>query len=493
MDNYENKLFFTIEWHCILKDLLKNILLVILAGLIGLMGTYIWAHKVYVPEYTSKCTLIVSARSGSYTTYNNLAASKEMAAVLSKVLCQPTVKEFTAKYLGNESFAGSIKAEVWENTNIVYVSVTAGTPALAYQQLSGVLKVYPSVSETIFSNCVVDIMQSPATPKAPSNSVSYTHNAVFTACVCAAAMGLLIVLLSVIRDTVKDEASYQVKIGQKLVGCIYHETKNLSVWEALQQKKVSLLVSSPSVSFSFIENFQKIATKLEDLQRNQNMKVFLFTSVAENEGKSTIASNVALSLSERGYKVLLMDMDFRKPALHKIFELQISPETELGALLSGKVSKKEYRFLQYQKSSMYLALNSRKYTDCTEWLSSEMPEQIISIFRKTFDFVIIDTPPMYAAADVDTITSLADGTLMVVRTDVSMTSDINDSILTIRENKGKCIGCILNDVYPEFTMFGQTGADETGYYRKYANYRYGRYGRYGKYGKYGKYGNYHIE
>ncbi|MBQ3177367.1 MAG: polysaccharide biosynthesis tyrosine autokinase [Clostridia bacterium] len=487
MDNNENKLSFTIEWHCILKDLMKNILLIILAGLIGLMGTYIWAHKVYVPEYTSKCTLIVSARSGSYTTYNNLTASKEMAAVLSKVLCQPTVKEFTAKYLGNEEFTGSIQAEVWENTNIVYVSVTAGTPALAYQQLSGALAVYPAVSETIFNNGVVDIMQYPAIPKAPSNAISYIHNAVLVACICAVLMALVIILLSVLRDTVKDEVSYHEKIGQKLIGSVHHEAKNLSLKELFQKKKISLLVSSPSASFSFIENFQKIATKLEYMQRNQNMKVFMVTSVAENEGKSTIVSNIALSLAERGYKVLLMDMDFRKPALHKIFELQIAPETELGALLSGKVSMKEYRFLQYQKSSMYMALNARKYPDCTEWLSSEMPEQIISIFRKTFDFVIIDTPPMYAAADVDTITSLADGTLMVVRTDVSMTADINDSILTIQENKGKCIGCILNDVYPEFTLFGQTGADETGYYRKYSDYRYGRYGKYGKYGKYGNY------
>ena len=211
MDNNENKLSFTFEWHCILKDLMKNILLIILAGLIGLMGTYIWAHKVYVPEYTSKCTLIVSARSGSYTTYNNLAASKEMAAVLSKVLCQPTVKEFTAKYLGNEEFNGSIQAEVWENTNIVYVSVTAGSPALAYQQLSGALAVYPAVSETIFNNGVVDIMQYPAVPKAPSNAISYIHNAVLVSCICAVLMALVIILLSVLRDTVKDEVSYHEK------------------------------------------------------------------------------------------------------------------------------------------------------------------------------------------------------------------------------------------------------------------------------------------
>ena len=105
-----------------------------------------------------------------------------------------------------------------------------------------------------------------------------------------------------------------------------------------------------------------------------------------------------------------------------------------------------------------------------------------------FDYILIDTPPVYAAPDVVSMTSLADVTMLVLRTDVAEVADVNDTILEIRAHKGHFGGCILNDVHRDFNLFGQTGSDESAYYKK--GYGYGRYGKYGKYGKYGRYGNY---
>ena len=86
------------------------------------------------------------------------------------------------------------------------------------------------------------------------------------------------------------------------------------------------------------------------------------------------------------------------------------------------------------------------------------------MLRDKVDFVIIDTPPASVSADAITVSGLVDGVLLVIRTDVVPVQDINDTILSISDAGGKLAGCILNDVYKPFTLFGQMGSDEMGYY-----------------------------
>ena len=163
-------------------------------------------------------------------------------------------------------------------------------------------------------------------------------------------------------------------------------------------------------------------------------------------------------------------------------------ETELGELLSGKLDVREFRFLQYRQSSLFLAINRHAYFDYADWMASPDVRAKLDLFRNMFDYILIDTPPVYAAPDVVSMTSLADVTMLVLRTDVAEVADVNDTILEIRAHKGHFGGCILNDVHRDFNLFGQTGSDEAGYYKK--GYGYGRYGKYGKYGRYGNYGKY---
>ena len=93
------------------------------------------------------------------------------------------------------------------------------------------------------------------------------------------------------------------------------------------------------------------------------------------------------------------------------------------------------------------------------------------------DFVIIDTPPTSVTADAMSIAKMSDKTILVVRTDTVDVADINDTVLTISNVGGSFAGCILNDVYKPFTLFGHMGTDDRGYsmyrsssYRKYSTY-----------------------
>lgn len=483
------------DLYTILHDVLYNIWLIVLAFALGVMGTYAALRQFYTPKYTSSVTLIIRSRSGTTSNYNNLSASMELTEVFAEIFLQPTMLEFAAAELSEDSFHGKITTEAVENTNILFVRVTGSNPTDAFRELSAVMTVYPRIADAISANAVVDVTEQPSVPKSPDNPFTWKDTGMKAGIVCAVLTLCAVILMSYLRDTVKNEDDYTRKIGEKLVGSIVHAQRNLRIRDRIltalgksKKGKRALMIRSDAGGFLYTENFQKIATKMEYMRRSMDKKVFMCTSVAENEGKSTVTSNLALALAERGNRVLLMDFDFRKPALYKIFEVDVPRETELGELLSGSLDIHSFRFLQYRKSNLFLSINRHDYFDYADWMAGPGVRAKLDLFRGMFDYILIDTPPVYAAPDVVSMTPLADVTMLVVRTDVAEAADINDTILEIRSHKGHFGGCILNDVHRDFNLFGQTGSDESGYYRK--NYGYGHYGKYGKYGKYGRYGNY---
>ena len=467
-----------IELHSLFRDVLRNIWVVILAVLIGYMSVNIWNHSMHTPLYTSNATLIVNIRNSASYSYTNLSSSSEMAKIYTEVFKQQTMKEYAATYLQMDRFHGSVSASVLDNTNIFTVSVTSSSPEMSYNELCAILEVYPPISDSVFSDSVIEIMRSPNFPSSPSNTIS-EGNRNLTMLVCAAAVLALIIYLSIQRDTVKDEKDFKTKIDAKLFGTVLYEKSKRSLKGILAGKKVPLLINNAFASYQFTENYHKIANRIEYISRTEGCKVFLVTSLAENEGKSTTVANIALALASRGNRVALLDMDFKKPAIHKLFEMQNTNTPDLASLLSGKISMEQYEIHPYLKTGVDLMVNFRSHNDYVNWIHSENVKNVFSDLRndKGYDYILIDTPPLSVAADVTTFMQFADKSLVVVRTDYVYAADINDTILSLKEKTNNFAGCILNAVHKEFSFLGQLGFDETGYYGK----GYGTYSRYDKY------------
>lgn len=480
----------TIDFYSILRDLKRNFWVVVLAALIGIMSSFVVQHNMYVPEYTSKATLVINSKIGNSSTSTSMSASNQIAGVFAKIIVQPSMKNKTAEFL-EESFDAAISAKVLSNTNILEVSVTAKSPDKAYRYLNAVLKVYPEISDSIFTNAVIEILKMPYMPKSPSNYMPESNKLIIAAGITAAVLAV-IVFLSIMRDTIKNEEAFEDKIDSKLIGTIPHEKKRISLKDRLAKKRKALLINeSIFVSLKFSESFHKISTKIEYMNHRHGSKVFAITSVAENEGKSTVASNIAISLANRGNRVLLLDLDTKKPALYKIFEAEPKENAEFGDLVSGKIKASDYEFRRYKKTRLFLAINTKSHKGHERFIENGTVFKILDYLKNKVDFVIIDTAPLSVDSGVTSLVKYADKTLMVVRNDVVHTAAINDAVLTIKDVGGEFGGCILNDVYPKFSFFGQTGFDEGGYYNRYYG-RYSGYGRYGRYNKYSKYKNYMI-
>lgn len=483
MNGSENKSEFHIEPYSILRDVVKNIWVIILAALIGFMSVSIWNGSVYTPMYTSTATLLVNLKNSATYSYTNLSSSSEMAQIFTEVFVQPTMKNYAADHLGMDKFVGSISSSVLTNTNIFTVSVTTSSPEMSYDELCAILEIYPKISNSVFSDSVIEIMRAPNLPSSPSNTIS-DRNMRIAVFGCAAIVFALIVYLSVIRDTVKDEYSFRKNIDSKLFGIVEHEKPHSNLKDTLMSKKSSLLITDAYASFGFTENYHKLATKLEYMHRHDNAKVFLITSLAENEGKSTTAANIALALASRNNRVVLLDMDFKKPALYKIFDLHDEASEDLAHLFTGTIAVDDFNFYSYKQTGLDLAISKKAHNDYVNWIYSNRVAEVLNYMRESdkYDFIIIDTPPLSVAADVTGLVHMADSSLLVVRTDCVYTAAVNDAVLSLTESNNNFAGCILNDVHKEFSMLGQFGFDERGHYAGYKHY--GNYSSYKNYSDY---------
>lgn len=480
MEKQKSNFILTFEWHSLLRDLKRNLWIIVLAALIAFMGVYIAERSIYTPTYTSSATLVVRAKVGTSGAYTNLSVSSEMATIFTKVFVQPSIKQLAAENIGLGQFAGSITASTQTGTNLLNLSVTASDPELSFQLLKSVLEVYPNVSSSVFSNAVIDVMIAPQMPTAPSNIISFAHRGV-AILFAMLLQTCLIILISLLRDTVKDEKSFVDKIDAKLLGTITHEKVHLTLKERLLRKKRALLINDAFSSLKFSEDYQKIVTKLEWMNKNNKSKIFLITSVSENEGKSTSAANLAIGLAGRGHRVLLVDLDIRKPSIYKIFDYRTTPYIDFPRVISmfATGGPEFYETLRHRKSNLYLAMNKKSYKPNNSWFNLAEFRNGIKAAAQNMDFVIIDTAPFNVSVDAINLYGIADKTILVARTDHVPAENINDIIMTISNVKGDLAGCILNDVYKPFTLFHQIGLDAGGYY----HYKHGSYKGYGGYGK----------
>ena len=193
----------------------------------------------------------------------------------------------------------------------------------------------------------------------------------------------------------------------------------------------------------------------------------------ENEGKSTVAVNLALALSKKHSRVLLIDCDLRKPACHVLLDQKqflsgIKEVLQNTAPLADSV-------LRYKNSRMYMLLGRRGEQNIGDLIASERMEKLLSWAREHFDYVVLDLPPMAAASDAEGMTGLADACLLVVRQNTAFAPALNKAIASLEGNRAKLLGCVLNNVYK--SKLGSGGG-----------YGYG-YG-YGSYHTYEHYGNY---
>ena len=475
-----------LDLYGLVHDVLKNIVFILLAALAASMIADIVVRDNYHNSYTTTATFVVTSKNSSNYAYSNLNAASSMADSYSNILNSSLLKKKVCQDLGISSFDAKARARVIADTNLMTLSVTSSTPQKAYLTIRSIMRTINGLTGYVSENMVMEVLQEPQVPTKPDSTVSVTRQTRRAFALTAFAVTLVFMYLSCRRDTVRSEDDLKEKLDAESLGVLYHDPVYHSAGDFFRRSKSKHLVTDLNARFEFVERNKKIAAMISGIARKKGAKTILVTSVREHEGKSTFSANLALTLARQSVSVLLIDGDMRRPTLNKIFLKRGEKlDASLGDMLQGKASMTNAIYSN-QDYGVQMLLNDRDYPNSTDIVSSYYMERLIEVASASFDYIIIDSPPMSIMADAEVLAGIADLSVLVVGYDNVFVPDLNDAIDSLRDCKAEFIGCILNNVR---TL---PGASRTvGGYGGYGGYgRYSRYSRYQRYGKYGGYGHY---
>jgi capsular exopolysaccharide synthesis family protein len=212
-----------------------------------------------------------------------------------------------------------------------------------------------------------------------------------------------------------------------------------ALFERLDTRLTEKIVVDTNMSPASREQYRRLAAVLHDAHNTSGLRVIMVASAVAGEGKTLTASNLALTFSESYQKrVLLIDADLRRPSLHSVFKLN----TAMG-LGDGLLSSGETKMLVRQVSARLAVLPAgRPSSDPMAGLTSSRMRRLLDEARQSFDWVILDTPPVMLLPDANLLAAMVDGAVLVVRAASTPHEYVKRSVEAI--GRQRVLGVVLN-------------------------------------------------
>lgn len=226
-----------------------------------------------------------------------------------------------------------------------------------------------------------------------------------------------------------------------------------------------------NMTYSSKEAFKRLRTNVLIALGDSEKKCRLIgvTSAQPSEGKSTVSVNLAYTLAELGKRVLIIDGDMRRPAVHDIMGISLTPG--VSEVISGKVSLNEsvIRYKSTADSTVFDIIPGGEIPDHpAEMLNSSRFKKLLDVVSGVFDYVIVDLPPVNAVVDAVNVSQYVDGLVVVVRENHCPRYVLSECVEQLRYAKANILGFVMNGCI-----------EGAGKHYQYKNQKYYKYYKYG--------------
>lgn len=432
-NNVQNENLLTIV-KCIIKDILQRWILIV-AVMIVFGSVFDFMKTVtYVPQYGTSMTATLS---GGEDTFKNIDKVQSYVNTLDYLMNSNNAKSYVKKKMPISKT--TYKAEVTlKQANVVKIKVTADTKREAYFSIKLLNDWYRENTERYSFPYNITVLKESKFSTKPVNPNSHIKNFLIGAVGSGFVLSCLLGLYFFLRDTIKSEEEVENKLDTRLYAKLPFEVKKR---EDARNKK-AILITSLKTSFFFRESMNKLRSKVEATSDKHGYKSFMITSAYENEGKSSVAANLALALAKNGHKVVLVDADFNKPAVFKIFDLDGSKS--LNKAIEGTSSWRSQ--VVSDRSGLDLLPCSQDSLKSEILTNSKKLDEIMKELREEYDFVIVDTCPAYLLNEPMAMNELIDATLFIVRQDYATSDVINETVKRLTYVKDNVLGVVFKNV-----------------------------------------------
>ncbi len=393
------------------------------------------AWRGYTPMYESEATFTIqvvdgggSDLPGSYDYYDKATAG-QLGKTFPYLIQSELMYKKLCRAMGVASIDGTITAQTVENTNLFTIRVRSRDPEKAKEILEKVIRIYPQIADYVIGNTGMNLLTEPQKAETPYNPFRPERSAVKGAAI-GALLGLaLLCMCAAARKAVRTAEDVRIKLNQPCLAAIPMVALKHRELSARQ----SLLISNRRLSGAFQESVRGLRIKLlKALPDDGKCKTLLVTGTMPGEGKTTVAINLALSLSQNGTQVVLVDLDMRKPSIKRALGITERSRSELELLQLGDTSLK---LLAGDKTAGGLRRMDPKQLDNT-----------LEKLRGVSDYIILDTPPCGLLADSCNVAHNADYAIYVVGSGMAKTSHILDGMQFLSDSGTSIVGCVLNGV-----------------------------------------------
>ena len=272
----------------------------------------------------------------------------------------------------------------------------------------------------------------------------------------------LVHLLESLDETIKTAGDVERYLGYPVLGVIplvesllrVREKKHIQatdLWEdeghsgLLNEESRKLVVQSAFHEVPIVsEPYLSLRTAILFSSNNRPPKTILFSSALAREGKTETAVNMAFSLTKLGAKVLIIDCDLRKSTVHTV--LGMSLDEGLTDYLANSEFKFEDLIRTTSTSNLSVLSGGHKVSNPTELLSSNKMGEMIKDLYDAYDYIILDSPPITSFTDSRIISTIVDGTVLVVRSGVPTRQTLQRVSVSLSGVNSRVLGVVLNCV-----------------------------------------------
>lgn len=438
--------------------------IIVLIMIICMAIGYIYSYYLKQDIYKSSETILLAQNENEdmQITQNDLNVNTNLITTYSNIAKSTNVVETAINNLGLQISIGEVQnniiVESKKNTQIIEITVKNRNPETAMKLTKELTNVFTEQIKKIYNLQNINIIDEAEIESFPCN-INHTKDISIAIVIGVILSGILVLIFYIFDDTIKQESDITNYTGLQSLGII----------PVVEDKKQNQeLISHLNPKSYVAEALKTVRTNILYTTSTNKRKAILITSPKQEEGKTWISNNIAVSFAQAKKKTIIVNCDLRNNKSRE--EFNINNEEGLSNCIN-KITKSKIENVEiigdYIKETnipnLHILTNGTIPPNPLELISSDNMKKLIITLKYMYDIVILDSTPCLEVSDSIALSSMVDNTILIVESKKTKISEVKKAKKSIEDVDGKIAGVIVN----------KKKISKGGYYGK--NYGYGYY------------------
>jgi capsular exopolysaccharide synthesis family protein len=424
-----------------LRYIKKFLIPMIIVSTLAVGGVVCYDINIKKPMYKTSTTVVLAQSNDknitSQATLNDVNLNQKLVATYTEIVKSKLVLQQAIDELGLETSVNDLAKHVTvtavEDTEILKITVEDGNKEIAAQIANKIADIFTKEIKNIYKLENVSALDVAQTPEGVSNNTTI-RDSVIAFLISVFGISAIAFIVYYFDDTLKYNDELERKIKMPIAGKIVKSEFN--------PKKDSELIVERYPKSIISESIKTLRTNLQFSNVDKGFKTILITSANAGEGKSFIASNLAISFAQANKKTLLIDCDLRKGRLHKLFEL---PNIQgFSTMLTDVIANSKKYINKTRIKNLDVITRGCYPPNPSELLSSKKFKEVVDYLKGKYDIIIFDGAPCNGVTDSVIISTVADETILVAYENKTTKSTLDAAHESLKKVNSHITGLVLN-------------------------------------------------